>query len=181
MKVSSSRAALSLAAAAMLATSASPAMARHYHRDRGIDAGDVIAGVLIIGGIAAVASAATKNNRDRQRTRYPDRYPDYRGDYRYPDRDYRTRDDRYRDNDYRYGNDRDSDDYRGSGLIDNAIETCVGEVERGGRQVDTVEAANRQGDDWRIEGTMTNGSGFACTIGRDMRVRNATVDGRAVF
>ena len=45
---------------------------RHRHRDRGIDAGDVIAGVAIIGGIAAIASAV--GNRDRDRARYEPRY-----------------------------------------------------------------------------------------------------------
>lgn len=183
MKQLASRTAVSLAAAAMLMTTASPAMARHYHRHRGVDAGDVIAGVLILGGIAAVASAAGQNNRDRQRTRYPARYPDHRGDYRYPNRDYRGdyRDRDYRGEDYRYGDRDDRDGYRGTGMIDGAIETCVREVERGNREVDTVDAANREGDGWRIEGRMQGGSGFVCTIGADMRVRNATVDGRAVY
>lgn len=47
-----------------------------HRRHRGVDAGDVIAGVLILGGIAAVASAAS-----RSRDRNP-RYPDHqRGNY----------------------------------------------------------------------------------------------------
>lgn len=41
-----------------------------HRRHRGVDAGDVIAGVLILGGIAAVASAAS-SSRDRN-PRYPD-------------------------------------------------------------------------------------------------------------
>ena len=184
MKQLASRTAVSLAAAAMLMTTASPAMARHWHhRNRGVDAGDVIAGVLIIGGIAAVASAATRNNRDRDRARYPSRYPDYRGDYRYPNRDYRGdyRNRDYRGDDYRYGDRDDRDGYQGAGMIDGAVETCVREVERGNREVDTVDAANREGDGWRIEGQMQGGGLFACNIGSDMRVRNATVDGRAVY
>ena len=36
---------------------------RRYHRDR-VDAGDVIAGALIIGGIFAIASAASNNDRN---------------------------------------------------------------------------------------------------------------------
>ncbi|PNQ76999.1 hypothetical protein BA950_05920 [Erythrobacter sp. SAORIC-644] len=47
-----------------------------HRRHRGVDAGDVIAGVLILGGIAAVASAAS-SSRDRN-PRYPD---PQRGDY----------------------------------------------------------------------------------------------------
>ena len=50
------------AAAALAVTSVSPAIARG-HDGGGINAGEVIAGALIIGGIAAVASAAGSNNR----------------------------------------------------------------------------------------------------------------------
>jgi len=62
------------AAGAMAFTSAAPAEAQRY-RDRdndGISAGEVIAGALIIGGIAAIASAG---DRDRYRDRR------YRDDY----------------------------------------------------------------------------------------------------
>jgi len=53
-----------LAAGAMAVASASPAAARD--RDRGgIDGGDILAGALIIGGIAAVAAAASDSNDDR--------------------------------------------------------------------------------------------------------------------
>ena len=55
-----------VAAGAMALASATPAVARD--RDRGIDAGDIIAGALILGGIAAVASSSSRNNgyyRDR--------------------------------------------------------------------------------------------------------------------
>lgn len=44
---------------------------RWRHRDR-VDAGDVIAGIAIIGGIAAIASAVDKSKRG---DRYDDRYP----------------------------------------------------------------------------------------------------------
>lgn len=70
-----------VAAAAVALSSATPAMARDRH-DGGIDAGDVIAGALIIGGIAAVASAAS-SNRNRGYDYSYDRagYRDYRGGY----------------------------------------------------------------------------------------------------
>ena len=61
------------AAGAMAFTSAAPAEAQRY-RDRdndGISAGEVIAGALIIGGIAAIASAS---NRDRNTYRARDNY-----------------------------------------------------------------------------------------------------------
>ncbi len=64
------------AAGAMAFTSAAPAEAQRY-RDRdndGISAVEVIAGALIIGGIAAIASASNKD-RDRYRDhRYRDNY-----------------------------------------------------------------------------------------------------------
>ena len=78
-----SKTALMATSGAMLVT-ALPADARSYRRHHdGISAGDVIAGALIIGGIAAVASAASSRNR------YDDRYRDRGrgwGDDRYDDR-----------------------------------------------------------------------------------------------
>lgn len=69
-----------VAAGAMALSAASPAFAqpRHHDRDGGISAGEVIAGALVIGGIAAIAASAG-NDRDR----YDDR------------RDRRWRGDRY--------------------------------------------------------------------------------------
>lgn len=66
-----------VAVSAMALAGATPAQAKHRDRDK-IDAGDVIAGALIIGGIAAIASSASKD-------RYRDGY-------------------RYRDNRYGHGN-----------------------------------------------------------------------------
>lgn len=52
---------------------------RRWRRDRGgVDVGDVLAGVLILGTIAAVASAASQ---DRDDTHYPADYPDQRPRY----------------------------------------------------------------------------------------------------
>jgi hypothetical protein len=56
------------AAAALLVTAAAPAQAghwRHHHHDN-VDAGDVVAGAVIVGGIAAIASAITQGNREKQ-------------------------------------------------------------------------------------------------------------------
>ena len=55
-----------VAAGAMAMASAAPAQAQYRDRDRdrgGIDAGDIIAGALIIGGIAAVTGALGGRNR----------------------------------------------------------------------------------------------------------------------
>ncbi len=95
-----------IAAGAMAVSSATPAFAEHRDRD-GISAGDVIAGALIIGGIAAVASAASNNN---------DRY----------DRDYRYDRAGYGYNQgYGYRND---NAWRGTPR--RAIEQCVYAAER---------------------------------------------------
>ncbi|TFI57914.1 hypothetical protein E2493_12005 [Sphingomonas parva] len=57
------------AAAALLAAGAAPADARgrwhHRHHDD-VDAGDVVAGVAIVGGIAALASEIKQGNRAKQ-------------------------------------------------------------------------------------------------------------------
>ncbi|MCA1661704.1 MAG: hypothetical protein LC648_05920 [Novosphingobium sp.] len=94
------------AAAAALVSTASPALARD--RD-GIDLGDIIAGAVILGGIATVAGAIG-NNRDRG---YSYGYPyDGYGNDRYG---YNDRYDRYG---YRSGNPR------------QAVEQCVRTAER---------------------------------------------------
>jgi hypothetical protein len=69
------------AAAALTVTAASPASAQIFGRDRydrgGIDAGDIITGVAVVGGIAAILGAF---NRDGDRYGYDNRYR-YRNDY----------------------------------------------------------------------------------------------------
>jgi predicted secreted Zn-dependent protease len=55
------------AAVALLATSAAPAEARRWHRHHDdVDAGDVVAGAVVVGGIAAIANAITQGNREKQ-------------------------------------------------------------------------------------------------------------------
>lgn len=132
-----------LATGALVVGSASPALARDRHHDDGISTGDVVAGALIIGGIAAVA-AATSDHGDR-----------YDRDY-YRDRD---RDGRYRG------------DYDSYGSPRRAVEICVNAAERGasrysygaadvtdirnierirgGFQVKGRIAVNRMGRGWR--------------------------------
>ena len=124
-----------VAAGAMAVSSATPAMASDRHRDRGIDAGDIIAGAVILGGIAAVASAAGKD-------RYRDDYR-YRDNYRYDDR-----------RGYR------GDRWQSRGNPRRAVEQCVRAAERqaqrygGYRFADVTEI--RDVDDtrsgWRVRG-----------------------------
>ncbi|WP_271438479.1 hypothetical protein [Pontixanthobacter luteolus] len=120
-----------------------------HRRHRGVDAGDVIAGVLILGGIAAVASAASNNSRNERR--YPAPPP------RYPD------------------NDRRSNSGQG---IDRAVDMCLSEIERDVR-VDSVDSVDRSGDGWRVTGRIYNGEGFTCRIGNDGAVDGITYGGRS--
>ena len=115
---------------------------RHWHhrRNRGVDAGDVIAGLLIVGGIAAIANAASKNDDRNYRNR----------DWRYP-QDARA--------DGRYG-------YDGTNGIDRAIEMCVDAIERDAR-VETVTSADRTAQGWQVHGSLYDGEEFACSIGAD--------------
>ena len=180
MKILGSRTAAMLASAAALSMLATPALADGWgggygggwgHREHHDDtAAWVVGGIVGIGLIAALASAGSKANSDRQ-TRYPDR--DYRNDdYR---GDYQNRD---------YGRSSDSNDsYRGSysgngRSIDGAVDACVGEVERGSTRVDTVDNAGRDGDGWRVTGRISGGRSFDCAVDGQGRVRRVAVDGR---
>ena len=110
------------------------------YRDRGTDVGDILTGLLIIGGIAAVASAVDKSDER-----------EYPRDARYPDP--------------RRDTDR-ADDVRG---LDRAAAMCVEAIERDAR-VDTVDAVNRDASGWRVDGRMYDGQAFTCRIGPDGRI-----------
>lgn len=163
---------LSAAALSMVAT---PALANHnwgwggrHHRDR-VDAGDVLTGILIIGGIAAIASAASSNNK-KKRDRYERRdesYPDQRDQ-----RDYSREDDRPEWQGQQRG--------EAGGDINGAINRCMNEVSRGSSRVRDVDSVAREGDGWRVMGSMTTGSSFSCAVDRDGRIRNVNIDGRAI-
>ncbi len=110
------------------------------HRD-GVDGGDILAGILIIGGIAAIASAASKNSNDR----------------RYDNRDYRTEDQRYDD---RSSDRREDSRYdRGSGDMEAAISVCTDAAERqagADARVAAIDSVIRDGAGWRVEGELAN-------------------------
>lgn len=116
------------------------------HRDR-IDGGDVLAGILVIGGIAAIASAAEKNRDPRANRRdYPrdDRRYDYRNDGR--ERDYGAG---YRSN--------------GRGAMDRAVDACAAEAARNGR-VDEIFDVERIDGEWRVKGDYRDGREFTCSV-----------------
>lgn len=141
------------------------------HHRRGVSGGDVLAGVLILGGIAAVANAASNNNR-RDDRRYDDRrYDDRRYDnQRYDNRRYDDRRDNRRDDRQVYSRGSDS-----SG-IDNAVSQCLAEIESDVR-VQSVDRASRLPQGWLVEGTLFNGSGFTCQIGNDGRTSSIDYSG----
>jgi hypothetical protein len=131
---------------------------RRRYRDRdGIDAGDVVAGVLILGAIAAIAGAG-KNNRERER--YEESYPR-------PDED----------TGYRTPGQYERSDSRG---IDRAVDMCVGEVERGSERVGTVDSATRSADGWRVSGELEGGAPYSCSIGNDGQIGDVFVGDREV-
>ncbi len=145
--------------------------------------GDVLAGILIVGGALAVVKAIGDSNERRYRDSdyrdRDDRYRDYRNSYpdaRYPDARYpdaRYPDYRDQARGYRQPGDSRNDDARRG--IDGAIEDCVGEVQRDTR-VATVDTAERNDDGWRVAGDLVRGGRYACKFGNDGRVRDIDID-----
>ena len=165
-----SRLAGAVAAAAAFSMVATPALARgghwggwgkryhHRHHDR-IDTGDVLAGILILGGIAAVASAASKSARDGRERDDP-----------HPDRREAPR----------YGEPRDRAE-TGPGTAAMAVDACAGEVERADRAIEAITSVEHEGEGWRVEGRVGSGRPFACSVADSGRIRSVTVDGRAAW
>ena len=158
-----SRFASALALAAALSMAATPAAARGYYGSRhhhdGIDGGDILAGVLILGGIAAIASAASNSSKNKQREvrdtyNYPPPAPRYQERYDYAPPPPPAQ----------------SSGYQSRG-IDGAVDSCVSQVERGSTRVASVDNASRTADGWRIAGQLSQGGGFNCWIDNDGRVR----------
>lgn len=124
----------SSAAGAMALAGATPAFARDRHDD-GISAGEVIAGALIIGGIAAIASAASKDRDDR-----------YYRDGRYYD------DDRY---DRRGGNARSA--------VEQCVRAAERDARRSGfgrANVTDIRDVDRRNDGYRVKGRIAVDTGY---------------------
>ncbi|GAA5051927.1 hypothetical protein GCM10023208_12290 [Erythrobacter westpacificensis] len=122
---------------------------RHRH-NRGVDAGDVIAGVAVVGVLAAILSSSNRN-RDR------DRYDDRRARVRYDDR-------------------RDRYDGRG---IESAVDMCVDQVEYRDNRVENVDRADRDAGGWNVSGSLENGERWTCFIDNSGEVRSIDYGGVA--
>jgi hypothetical protein len=143
------KAAVGAATAGALMLGSTPAMARDRDGD-GISAGEVIAGAVVLGGLAAILSSG---NNDRYDSRYDGRYrDDYRG--------------RYDDPRYGYGY-----DYGRYGNSRSAVNQCVNAVERGSRRygntdVTQVTSIDRKRDGYKIKGQVVVRDGYGGRWGR---------------
>ncbi|MEQ1547196.1 MAG: hypothetical protein ABL918_00945 [Chakrabartia sp.] len=136
MKIFAKTALLITGAATLAASMPAYADSRHRGNDR-IDAGDVIAGALIIGGIAAIASAGS-NNRGRYNDRYDDR--------------------RYSGNDGYYNNDGNGYYQNGYGsrpAVDQCVRAAQRDADRYGRaRITDVTSINRIRGGYEIRGRL---------------------------
>jgi len=183
MRVFRSRGAAALAIIATLSLSASPASARdrhdwgRHHRHRGgIDAGSLLAGLLVGGAAVAIATSANRNsNTDRAGT--PDDEP---APYRYPGGP--------ADGEAGYG---DPPDDAGlgdrepaavsQGRFGEAVDACSAELERGGKRIASVDGVRRMGERYSVEGRLEDGPGYACSVDDAGHIRSVAVDGRAMI
>lgn len=192
MQTFRSRAAASLAVLAVFSIAATPVLARghddwrrhrHYRGGGGIDGGDVLAGLLVIGGVAAIASAVSKSKADKR--------DDEPAPYRYPGGPAAQGED-----DAGYG---DAPDAPGSGVpgegdvgsypggpaaqgsLGSAVDACSAELERGDKRVDSVESVRRMGERYSVEGRLQDGRPFACSVDETGHVRSMAVDGQGMI
>jgi hypothetical protein len=153
------------AAAAALVSVAAPAQARRGDGDR-IDAGEVIAGALIIGGIAAVLSSG--NDRDRG---YDDRgYDDRNGRYDnrgsgYDDRGRNGRGGGHHGRGRGYDDDRSGYGYDNGGGSRAAVNQCVSGVERWASRYSRAEVTEIRNIDrtqygYRVTGKLVVQDGY---------------------
>jgi hypothetical protein len=115
------------AVGAMALAGATPAVAKHRDRDK-IDAGEVIAGALIIGGLAAILSSGKKDR--------------YRDGYSYRDRNYR-------------GSNYGSGDKRARRAINKCIRNVERDARQSGYRyadVTRIRDIDRTNYGWRVKG-----------------------------
>src|SRR3546814_9937342 len=81
MKASWTKAAIGAATAGAMLIGSAPAMARDRYDDDGIGAGEIIAGAVVLGGLAVILASAGDRRDDRCRDRYRDRRYGHGSDY----------------------------------------------------------------------------------------------------
>ena len=138
IKTNLTKAAIGAATAGAMLMSAAPAAARdRYDRD-GISAGEIIAGAVVIGGLAAILSSG---NNDRYRGRYDDARYGYGYDYN------------------RYGNSRSA-----VSQCVNAVER--GSRRYGRTDVTEVTSIDRKREGYRVKGRVIVNDGWRGRWGR---------------
>lgn len=129
---------------------------RGWRRNR-VDAGEVLIGAAILGGVIAIANANNRRERERDVV-IVERDNDWRDDNRrYDDRQVERRS-------------------SGSTGLDSAVDQCLARIERDVR-VDTVDNVERTGRGWVVSGALFNGSPFQCRIGNDGRIEDVDLGG----
>lgn len=132
------------AAAAALVSAAAPAQARNHRDNDGISTGEVIAGAVILGGLAAVIASTDNDDRRYNDGRYnDDRYDNRRGD-------------RY-DRGYGYNN--------RHGGSRSAVSQCVNAVENWGNrysrsEVTRIHDIDRTRNGYRVSGNIVVRDGW---------------------
>src|SRR3546814_2634748 len=116
-------------------------MARDRYDDDGIGAGEIIAGAVVLGGLAAILASAGDRRDDRYRDRYRDRRYGHGYDYG------------------RYGNSR------------SAVNQCVAAAERsasryGRADVTQVTRIDRKRDGYKVKGRLVVRDGYGGRWGR---------------
>lgn len=185
MKMFRSRTAVSLAALAVFSVTATPVLAhgrgdwrgghRHY-RGGGIDGGDLLAGLLVVGGVAAIATAVSKDKADKR-----DAQPE---PYRYPDGGQSDDDAGYGAPAYPGGPVAGGDyagEPAGAGSLGGAVDACTAELERGDKHVGSVGSARRMGERYSVEGRLQDGRPFACSVDDGGHIRSVAVDGHGMI
>jgi len=141
------KAAIGAATAGAILLGSTPAMARDRDRDGdGIGAGEIIAGAVVLGGLAAILSSGDNDRYDRYNDRGRGRY----------------------DNDPRYGY---GYDYGRYGNSRSAVSQCVNAVERGSSRygrtdVTEVTGIDRKRDGYKIKGRVVVRDGYGGRWGR---------------
>lgn len=198
-----SRATVSIAALAALSMTVTPALARdggdwgRYRHHRHGDGGAVLAGLLIVGGAAAIASAVSKSSAEAQPEEaysYPGGPDDsdaedgaYEGDSQEPDDGEAIEAPRERSDDPSEGDNDTAPDTgysNGAGAqvgFDDAVNRCADEIEQGDNRIGAIDNVRHMGGRYTVEGHMETGRGFACSVDEEGQVRSVDINDHAMI